>query len=276
WVIRHTAEDHGSVFEAAGLTLSLELPSEPIWFAGDRTRLTQVLGNLLANAAKFTDAGGQVTIECRVSGIGCREGVGCGTEGVGGDGSDGSDPTPDPPDPRVPGHPTPAAVISVRDTGIGIDPEMLPQVFECFAQADRSLDRRRGGLGLGLALVKGLIELHGGAVRADSQGLGCGSEFAFTLPLEPLPAAGRVVAASPRPPVRCCRILVVEDNRDAAETLRDVLELSGHEVMLAFSGPEGVAAARRVPPEVVLCDIGLPGFDGYAVARALRQDPATA
>src|SRR5207249_1567743 len=131
WVIRHTAEDHGSVFEAAGLTLSLELPSEPIWFAGDRTRLTQVLGNLLANAAKFTDAGGQVTIECRVSGVGCWEGQ--------------SDPTPDTL------HPTPsAAVISVRDTGIGIDPEMLPQVFEFFAQADHSLDPRRGGLGLGL------------------------------------------------------------------------------------------------------------------------------
>ena len=240
WVIRHTGEDHRPAFEAAGLTLLLELPQEPVWFAGDRTRLTQVLANLLTNAAKFTNAGGQVTIRLTTD-------------------ADGSQ-----------------AALTVGDTGIGIDPQMLPHVFESFAQADRSLDRSRGGLGLGLALVKGLIELHGGVVRADSPGLGCGAEFSFTLPLEPVSAPYREVAVCPDPPVRCCRILVVEDNRDAAETLRDVLELSGHEVMLAFSGPEGVAAARRVPPEVVLCDIGLPGFDGYAVAQALRQDPVTA
>jgi CheY-like chemotaxis protein len=240
WVIRHTVEDHRPAFEAAGLALLQELPQEPVWIAGDRTRLTQILGNLLANAAKYTNAGGQVTV--------------CLTTNT-----DDSQ-----------------AAITVRDTGIGIAPEMLRHVFESFAQADRSLERSRGGLGLGLALVKGLIELHGGVARADSPGLGCGSEFAFTLPLEPVRAACREVAVSAGPPVRCCRILVVEDNRDAAETLRDVLELSGHQVTLAFSGPEGVAAARRVQPEVVLCDIGLPGFDGYAVAQALRQDQTTA
>jgi signal transduction histidine kinase len=240
WVIRHTVEDHRSVLEAAGLTLFLNLPHEPVWFAGDRTRLTQVLGNLLANAAKFTNAGGCVTVSLTLE-------------------ADGSQ-----------------AVLAVRDTGIGIDPQMLLHVFESFAQGDHNPERSRGGLGLGLALVKGLVELHGGAVRADSPGLGSGSEFTLTLPLAPEAAICTEVALPPGPPVRCCRILVVEDNRDAAETLRDVLELSGHQVTLAFSGPEGVAAARRVQPEVVLCDIGLPGFDGYAVARALRQDQATA
>jgi signal transduction histidine kinase len=240
WVIRHTVEDHRSVLEAAGLTLFLNLPQEPVWYAGDRTRLTQVLGNLLANAAKFTNAGGCVTVSLTLEAGGSQ------------------------------------AALAVRDTGIGIDPQMLPHVFESFAQGDHSPERSRGGLGLGLALVKGLVELHGGAVRADSPGLGGGSAFALTLPLEGTSASCGEVAVPPGPPVRCCRILVVEDNRDAAETLRDVLELSGHEVALAFSGPEGVAAARSVRPEVVLCDLGLPGFDGYAVARAVRQDPATA
>jgi CheY-like chemotaxis protein len=152
---------------------------------------------------------------------------------------------------------------------------MQSYVFESFAQADRSLDRSRGGLGLGLALVKGLIGLHGGKVRVESRGLGWGAEFTFMLPLEPAMAVRDKDDPDPVPQ-RSYRILLVEDNRAAAETLRDLLELSGHTVTLASSGPAGVEAARRLRPEVVLCDIGLPGMDGYDVAQAVRRDPETA
>jgi CheY-like chemotaxis protein len=217
----------------------MELPSEPIWVAGDRIRLAQVVGNLITNAIKSTDPGGRITV-CLSTDAEAQQ-----------------------------------AAVAVHDTGIGIDPAMQQQVFDSFAQADRSLDRSRGGLGLGLALVKGLIELHGGQVQVQSRGLGWGAEFMFTLPLEQRTASFEDGAAGPIP-VRSCRILVVEDNPLAAETLRDLLELSGHTVDVAFSGPAGVEAARRVQPEVVLCDIGLPGMDGYAVAKAVRRDPATA
>jgi CheY-like chemotaxis protein len=165
----------------------------------------------------------------------------------------------------------------VRDTGIGMDAAMLARLFEAFAQADRSLARSRGGLGLGLALVKALVELHGGEVRVASDGPGCGSEFTVRLPLEhnPVPPA-RPAAALPSAG-RSFRILVIEDAADAAESMKILLELSGHQAAVAHTGPAAVATARRARPEVVLCDIGLPGgMDGYAVARALRQDPATA
>src|SRR5262249_28345986 len=183
------------------------------------------------NASKFTERGGSVTVRVSV------------------DEADSQ------------------AVVSIRDTGIGIDAEMQHYIFESFTQADCSLDRRRGGLGLGLALVKGLVELHGGEVRVSSAGLGRGAEFSFTLPLPPdeIPVCDH---PSPREASAARRVLVVEDNRDAAETLRDLLELCGHHVMLAFSGPAGVDAARSFRPEVVLCDIGLPGCDGYEVAQA--------
>jgi hypothetical protein len=172
----------------------------------------------------------------------------------------------------------------VRDSGIGIAPGMLPHVFDTFSQADRSLERARGGLGLGLALVRGLVELHGGEVRAASPGPGAGAEFTVSLPIgavrttsDDRPATGtgreRPAVRSPRP---TARVLVVDDNRDAAEMLRDLLEIAGCAVDVAHSGPAGVAAAARFRPEVVLCDIGLPGMDGFAVAAALRGDPATA
>jgi two-component system CheB/CheR fusion protein len=169
-------------------------------------------------------------------------------------------------------------------------------VFESFAQADQSLDRSGGGLGLGLALVKGLIELHGGQVQATSAGPGCGAEFSFALPIEdsgasgsdyrqtqqsgPLPIATGPIQTPrghPKPKIdNPVRILLVEDNPDAAQTLREALELLGHSVSVAGSGPAGIEAARRLRPEVVLCDIGLPGMDGYGVAGALRADPETA
>jgi signal transduction histidine kinase len=239
-LVRELVEDARSALEAAGLTLILELPRAPVSVWGDPVRLAQAVGNLLQNAAKFTDRGGQVTV--------CVA-----------------------PDPA--GH---QAAVTVRDTGIGIAPEVMPHLFQPFVQADRSLDRSRGGLGLGLALVKGLVEMHGGEVHVQSAGPGQGSEFALLLPLAQAPVERRELPAPAGSAPRPCRILVVEDNPDAAETLRDLLELSGHEVAVAYSGPAGVATAREFWPEVVLCDLGLPGMDGCAVAAELRRDPATA
>jgi CheY-like chemotaxis protein len=170
----------------------------------------------------------------------------------------------------------PFAALTVADTGLGIDAGVLPRLFEPFAQADRSLERSRGGLGLGLALVKGLVEQHGGSVRAQSDGPGRGADFTVLLPLTAMEEAPseeleptRVATVAP------LRVLIVEDNHDSAETLQTLLELAGHEVAVAHSGPAGVARTQEFRPEVVLCDIGLPGMDGYAVAQALRAEPAT-
>jgi CheY-like chemotaxis protein/anti-sigma regulatory factor (Ser/Thr protein kinase) len=206
---------------------------------GDAARLSQVVGNLLQNAAKFTDRGGQVDVRLTVE---SEHGQ---------------------------------AVLVVQDTGIGIDPEMLPHVFKPFAQSDRSLDRSAGGLGLGLALVKGLVDLHQGAVRARSEGVGRGAEFTIRLPLAQQPAADKA-ATGTAAPVGPIRVLIVEDNRDAAETLRDLLEMSGCTVAVADSGPGALALGEPFQSEVVLCDLGLPGMDGYQVAKALRRNPVTA
>ncbi|XXX80382.1 PAS domain S-box protein [Sorangium sp. So ce134] len=237
-LLRQTAEDYQSTLEASGLRLALEVPDEPLWVHGDPTRLSQAIGNVLHNANKFTDAGGRVTV-------------------------------------TLSAVPESSAEIRVRDTGIGMEPGMLARAFEPFSQADCSLDRSRGGLGLGLALVKGLVELHGGAASAESAGIGRGTEVVLRLPL------GRGSAlccesAAPGPDLaaRPLRILIIEDNVDAAETLQALLAMEGHRVEVALSGPAGVEAARAFLPEVVLCDIGLPGgMDGYGVARALSGDP---
>jgi signal transduction histidine kinase len=238
-LVRETSEDHRSELTQNGLVISLELPDAPVWVKGDPIRLAQVLGNLLQNSAKFTDRGGEVTLQV----------------GVG-------------------GH---LAVVTVRDTGIGIAPEMLGRVFDTFAQADRSLHRTAGGLGLGLALVKGLVELHGGVVSARSAGLGCGSEFAFHLPMQSDTAASLDVppASSETPAAASLRILVIDDDRDIVQCMRDLLELCGHTVAVAYTGPTSIETARQFHPDLVLCDIGLPEMDGYAVAAALRQDPIT-
>ena len=164
----------------------------------------------------------------------------------------------------------------VRDTGIGVAADMLARMFEPFTQADDSLHRSRGGLGLGLALVKGLAELHGGTVEARSDGLGRGTEIIVWLPL-----AREEVEAPHHPPVararaRSSRVLVIEDNPDAAETLREMLEMWGHEVDVADNGRRGVERARAFRPDIILCDIGLPEMDGYEVARAIRCDPTHA
>jgi CheY-like chemotaxis protein len=176
----------------------------------------------------------------------------------------------------VASDPAGRAVLAVRDTGAGIEPEMLARLFEPFSQADRTLDRSQGGLGLGLAIVKGLAELHGGSVRVESGGLGQGSAFTVTLPIFAEPPALLSRTPPPRPAAKRLRVLVVEDNRDAADSLRMLLETYGYEVAVAYTGPDGVKAAEVHRPEVIICDIGLPGMDGYRVARALRGNPATA
>ncbi|MGH7265637.1 MAG: hybrid sensor histidine kinase/response regulator [Candidatus Rokuibacteriota bacterium] len=202
---------------------------------GDPTRLEQVATNLLENAVKYTPAGGRIDVGVAVEG--------------------------------------PDAVLRVRDTGLGIEPAILSRIFELFEQGDRSLDRREGGLGLGLTLVRRLTELHGGSVRAFSEGRGRGSEFVVHLPRS---SAGPLARPDPGVPAgggQTRRVLIVEDNQDVRESLRMLLELWGHEVREAGDGPGGVAAAAAWPPEVVLVDIGLPGLDGYAVGRRLRAMP---
>jgi PAS domain S-box-containing protein len=238
-LVRAAVEDHRPLLKTAGLELTVEFPEGPLPLSGDPTRLAQVVGNLLHNAAKFTDAGGRVQVRLAAE-------------------TDGR-----------------TATLSVRDSGIGMAAEILAQLFEPFSQADRSLDRSRGGLGLGLALVKGLVELHGGTIRAASAGLGRGSEFTVRLPLNPdlsLPAPANGPAAALAG--NALHVLIVEDNRDTAESLRLLLELQGYEVDVAFTGGAALESARRLRPDLVLCDIGLPGgMDGYEVARALRADP---
>jgi signal transduction histidine kinase len=237
---RTAAEDRRPVVEQAGLALTVEVPETPTWVSGDAARLTQVLGNLLDNAVKYTRSG---IISVRVEG----------------DATTGQ------------------AVLRVSDMGMGIEPDLLHRVFDPLTQADRSLDRSGGGLGLGLAVVKGLVDLHGGAVAAYSPGPGGGSEFVVRLALEPEPAALASQPQATGPAGAPLRVLIIEDNPDAAESLRLMLGVLGHQVRVACTGPAGVEEARGWHPQVVLCDVGLPGgLDGYGVAAALRQDPATA
>ncbi len=239
---REVAEDHRAEVERAGLGLTIDVPSGPVWVDGDRTRLAQVVGNLLNNAGKFTPAGGRVAVRVRADRGSQR------------------------------------AVAEVEDTGVGIEPELVPRVFEMFTQADRSLDRSQGGLGLGLALVRGLAELHGGGASAASGGPGSGTVFTVWVPLAGAPAAAAPVpGAGPAGGAGPARVLVIEDHPDAAESMRLLLKLAGHEVEVARTGPAGVAAAGAFQPQVVLCDLGLPGgMSGYDVARALRAYPALA
>ncbi|HET7824478.1 MAG TPA: PAS domain S-box protein, partial [Anaeromyxobacter sp.] len=236
-VVRRAADDHRASFANGGVELQVSAPDAPLFAQGDRTRLTQIVGNLLENALKFTPRGGTTSIALEENGV-LRQ-----------------------------------AVLRVRDTGAGIAPDMLPRLFQPFTQADTTLDRSKGGLGLGLALVRGLIEMHGGTVTAESPGLGKGTELTVRLPLG---GAGAPATPPPRSvagPGRR-RVLVIEDNVDAAESLRDALVLGGHAVDVAFSGAEGLSKARGFSPDVVFCDIGLPGMDGYEVARAIRTDEA--
>ena len=217
--------------------LDVRLPDEPVEMSGDEVRLTQVVQNLLHNAAKYTPDGGRIEVELR----------------------------------REAGE----ALIVVRDNGVGMAAELLSSAFELFTQGSQSLDRAHGGLGVGLTLVQRLVKLHGGTVEARSPGPGNGSEFLVRLPLSPRPEAAQTVsAAAPAPaaPGPRRRVLVVDDNKDAANALALLLEAEGHEVRTAADGVTGLALAREYGPEVVLLDISLPRLDGYEIARRMRED----
>jgi PAS domain S-box-containing protein len=240
-IVQPALEASRDQISTSGLELEVSLPEAPIWIDGDRTRLAQVIGNLLSNAAKYTPAGGHIRLAATV---------------------DGGD-----------------VKISVTDDGIGISAEDLPEIFDLFSQSGASLDRAQGGLGIGLSLVRQLVTLHEGTVDVQSAGNGHGAVFTVRLPLAVGDAAPVVERNAQRsaPPERQegRRVLVVDDNRDAAELLATMLSLAGNETRVAHDGPAAITAARAFSPHVVFLDLGLPGMDGFDVARRLRSGGAT-
>ena len=218
--------------------LQVVLPPETLWTEADQIRLPQLLANLLNNAAKYTDEGGSITLSVA----------------------------------RLEAQ----IVVSVRDTGIGMDSDSLANVFELFAQAAGPAHAVQGGLGVGLSLARSIAELHGGVLTAHSEGLGKGSQFVLRLPAVAAPAARSSAVSSAAEPSLRQRILVVDDNVDAAESLGTMLAYSGHDVRVAHGGVEALSTAREFSPNVMILDLGMPEMDGYAVARAVRSDPKIA
>jgi signal transduction histidine kinase/ActR/RegA family two-component response regulator len=233
-VVHHAVEAARPQLDAQRHSLTLDLPHAPMWADADPIRLGQAFSNLLNNAVKFTEPGGKITVAAH----------------VGGD----------------------AAAIAVSDTGIGIPPAMLPRAFEMFTQLQEYRDRTQGGLGIGLALARRLVELHGGTIEARSDGPGHGSVFTVRMPLAPAieRRPDRVFESHGAEPRRTCRVLVAEDNGDAAEMIRVMLELKGHDVRVAGDGLEAVALAREFDPAIAFLDIGMPKLDGYEAARQIR------
>lgn len=241
-LVRNTVEAIRPTCEARRHELTVSLAPEPLRVEGDPTRLEQVLTNLLNNACKYTDPGGKIRVSASLEGG--------------------------------------EAVLRVRDNGIGIPADKLAKVFDLFVQAERRLDRSQGGMGIGLTLVRKLVELHGGAVEAFSPGVGQGAEFVVRLPtLDPQPERGRSDSGgepSPAPTAPSRRVLIVDDNVDAADSLGLMLRLAGQEVRVAYDGPSALAVAQEFRPQVLLLDLGMPGMDGYALARRLRELPGFA
>jgi CheY-like chemotaxis protein len=235
-VVEAALESSQPAILASQHTLRIDLPQAPVWVEGDPSRLEQVICNLVNNACKYTPRGGNIRVSLtQVSG---------------------------------------QATLQVIDNGLGIPQEMLPAVFEMFTQVDRNLDRAQGGLGIGLSLVRRLMELHGGEVRADSPGPNHGSTFTVVLPLiDPdAPIASEQVAAGARTAARPLRVLVVDDNRDAADALSMLLATHGHETRIAYGGAAALEIAEEFQPETVFCDLGMPGMNGFEVATRLRRD----
>jgi signal transduction histidine kinase len=233
-VIDTAVETARPTIDAKRHVLSMDVPAEPIRFTADPLRVAQVLSNLLTNAAKYTDPEGQIRVSARC---------------------EGDD-----------------VVIRVKDSGIGISATALPRVFNMFSQVHSTTDRSEGGLGIGLALAQGLIELHGGTIEANSEGLGCGSEFTVRLPRRPVQAPQAVSNKPAAPSITLRRrILIADDNRDSAETLAALLRLEGHDVTSVHDGPVALSAFGEIKPDVALLDIGMPGLTGYEVARRMRQ-----
>jgi PAS domain S-box-containing protein len=237
-IVESAVESSRPLVDANGHRLSVRLPDDAIEIDADITRLSQVLQNLLNNAAKYTPPGGKIELDAE------RE--------------DGQ------------------VRIRVKDNGVGIPADMLTRVFEMFTQVDRRIERSSGGLGIGLTLVRRLVELHGGRVEAFSEGPGRGSEFVVHLPIATAAVARHAVAEEPLPePSRSLRVLIVDDNTDGANSLAAMLQALGNQVRVEYDGPAGVRAASAWQPEVALLDIGLPGMSGYEVARTLRANEST-
>lgn len=218
--------------------MQLDLSAGPVWVVGDRSRLAQVVGNLVNNAVKYTPDGGRISIILNEEGG--------------------------------------QAVLRVADNGVGIPAEMQSQVFEMFTQVSRTLNRAQGGLGIGLGLVRSLVQLHHGTVEVESPGVGLGSTFTVRLPLASRPLNDDLQASSSSAHQRIVReqlrILVVDDNRDVAQTLTDLLRSEGHQVRTAYSGSEALVAAAEGKPKVIFCDVGMPGIDGHQLAALIRAD----
>lgn len=237
-IVHSAVETSRPAIEAAGHTLAIELPAEPIPIDADLTRLAQVFSNLMTNSAKYTERGGRIWIAADRMG--------------------------------------PEVMVSVRDNGIGIPEESLPTIFDMFSQVDRSIERSTGGLGIGLALVKALVEMHGGSVAVASKGQGMGSTFTVKLPTltssaEPsfdVSPEREITAGGPRR-----RILVVDDNRDSANSMAMMLKLIGNEVRIAHDGVEGIEAAEEFRPQIILMDVGMPRLTGYEATRRIREQP---
>jgi PAS domain S-box-containing protein len=236
-IIETSLEVARPLIDVRGHQLTVSLPLAPIEVDVDPLRLSQVFSNLLTNAAKYTEPGGRIELIAQAEHAGVS--------------------------------------ITVRDTGVGLEPDSIAQIFEIFSQVKSTLHHAAGGLGIGLALVKGLVELHGGRVSAASAGLGCGSEFCVWLPSRATGAGApeRSQPASGTSPIQKRRILVVDDNEDAAQSLGFLLELAGHELHLAYDGEQAVAMARELRPEIAFVDIGLPKLNGYGVAQSIRAEP---
>lgn len=237
-VINGAVESSRPAIEQCGHELTVTLPPEPIYLNGDLVRLAQVFLNLLSNAAKYTEQGGRIWLTAE------RQGN--------------------------------VVVVSVKDTGMGISAEKLPQLFEMFFQVDRTLERSQGGLGIGLSLVRRLVELHGGSVEARSEGISKGSEFIVRLPVlieTPKPTLSQEPIDNGKAKAIARRILVVDDNRDSADSLAMLLRLTGNEVRTAYDGEVGVETAEQFRPQVVLFDIGMPKLNGYDACRRIRGEP---
>ncbi|HEX7446078.1 MAG TPA: ATP-binding protein [Pirellulales bacterium] len=239
-VVERAVETVRPAIDAREHALHIDLPAEPLWIDADLIRIAQVLSNLLNNAAKYTEPGGTIWL------------------------------TADAEEARV--------TLRVRDTGMGIAPPMLSRVFELFAQAEQTIDRSQGGLGIGLTLVRQLVELHGGSVEAYSEGVGRGSEFRVRLPRIAAPSTGQDdkpdrAAADLRTVASHRRVLIVDDNADAAHTLAVMLQFGRHEVEIAHDGPAALDKVSAFQPDLVLLDIGLPGMNGYEVAQQMRAKP---
>jgi two-component system CheB/CheR fusion protein len=232
-IIASAVETSQPFIDKRNQQLIIDLPAGPIVVDGDLVRLAQVFSNLLINAAKFTPEYERITVSARKLGN--------------------------------------AVTVSVKDNGMGIAPDIQPLIFDLFTQGFRSLDRSQGGLGIGLSLVRAVVEMHGGTVKVRSDGVGLGSEFIVQMPIS---AALQPQDGGPEPkaiPARSCRILLIEDNPDAIETLKELLTLEGHSVTSTFDGVTGLAMAKENVYDVIICDIGLPGMDGYEVVKQLRR-----